>query len=174
VNSGTVRRLELTRTSYSNSPILAVPEGRITFAAGRRGGRLAERGLRLKEIRIEVDHDLALFAAVGIGNNRARNGDELWAEKILAEVVELLLGKAFAGEPKLENGDAGGAVINDERRERARRQLAKDGLRDGGDLSVGVSRLELGWRNILTMAWPLTVVDSMCSTLSTVVVRMRS
>src|SRR5204862_106159 len=37
-----------------------------------------------------------------------------------------------------------------------------------------VSRRAVGCRKILTIDWPLTVVDSMCSMLSTVVVRTRS
>src|SRR5205823_9543082 len=40
--------------------------------------------------------------------------------------------------------------------------------------AFAVSRRALGCRNILTIDWPLTVVDSMCSMLSTVVVRTRS
>jgi len=40
--------------------------------------------------------------------------------------------------------------------------------------AFAVSRRALGCRKSLTIDWPLTVVDSMCSMLSTVVVRIRS
>src|SRR6266705_218744 len=40
--------------------------------------------------------------------------------------------------------------------------------------ALAVSRRACGCRKILTIAWPFTVVDSMCSMLSTVVVRTRS
>src|SRR5437867_3046767 len=40
--------------------------------------------------------------------------------------------------------------------------------------ALAVSRLAFGCKKILTIAWPLTVVDSRCSMLSTVVVRTRS
>src|SRR6266699_2679240 len=40
--------------------------------------------------------------------------------------------------------------------------------------AFAVSRRAFGCRKILTIDWPLTVVDSMCSMLSTVVVRTRS
>src|SRR6266581_5673476 len=40
--------------------------------------------------------------------------------------------------------------------------------------ALAVSRRACGCRKILTIAWPFTVVDSMCSMLSTVVVRIRS
>ena len=40
--------------------------------------------------------------------------------------------------------------------------------------ALAVSRRAFGCRKILTIAWPFTVVDSMCSMLSTVVVRIRS
>src|SRR2546422_6151990 len=40
--------------------------------------------------------------------------------------------------------------------------------------ALAVSRRAFGCRKILTIDWPFTVVDSMCSMLSTVVVRIRS
>src|SRR5439155_24610996 len=40
--------------------------------------------------------------------------------------------------------------------------------------ALAVSRLAFGWRKTLMIDWPLMVVDSMCSMLSTTVVRMRS
>src|SRR5258707_8937971 len=40
--------------------------------------------------------------------------------------------------------------------------------------AFAVSKLAVGCRNILMITWPLTVVDSMCSMLSTVVVKILS
>src|SRR6266404_2275855 len=40
--------------------------------------------------------------------------------------------------------------------------------------AFAVSKLAVGWRNIFTIAWPFRVVDSMCSMLSTVVVKILS
>src|ERR1700678_321236 len=40
--------------------------------------------------------------------------------------------------------------------------------------AFAVSRLAVGCKKIFTIAWPFTVVDSMCSILSTVVVRILS
>src|SRR6266436_6244034 len=40
--------------------------------------------------------------------------------------------------------------------------------------ALAVSRRACGCKKIFTIAWPFTVVDSMCSMLSTVVVRTRS
>ena len=54
------------------------------------------QALRLQQRRVQIDHHLALFAAVGIRDRRAGNRDELGAQKIQADVVELLLGKAFS------------------------------------------------------------------------------
>jgi hypothetical protein len=40
--------------------------------------------------------------------------------------------------------------------------------------AFALARSTRGWKKILTIDWPFTVVDSMCSMLSTVVVRTRS
>ena len=59
--------------------------------------------LGLKQRRVQIDHYLDLFAAVGIRHRRAGNRDELGSQKIQTEVVELLLGKAFSGKSKLDD-----------------------------------------------------------------------
>ena len=64
------------------------------------------------------------------------------AQKILAEVEELLLGQSLAAQPELNDGSGGSAVGDDQRRRGARRQAAHGGLRDGRDLRD--RRLDVG------------------------------
>ena len=74
-------------------------------------------GLQLVEI--EVDHHLALLAAVGVRDGRSGNGDELGAQKVDGDVVQLGLAQALAGEAELQNGNGGGVVVEDQRRQGA-------------------------------------------------------
>ena len=57
-------------------------------------------------LRIEIDHDLALLAAIGIRDGRAGDGHELRSQKIQGDVVEILLLQALAGKRQLENRNA--------------------------------------------------------------------
>jgi len=71
-------------TSYSNSPIFAVPDGstmfcRPTAVTTRHSGRSLWTWSRLW---VQVDHDLALLAAVRIRDGRAGHGHELGPQKI--------------------------------------------------------------------------------------------
>src|ERR1700759_225365 len=70
--------------------------------------------LGLQLMQIEIHLHLALLASVRIGHSRAANGDELRPDEVEAVVVELLLGEALAGDAELQNGNARGAVIDDE------------------------------------------------------------
>src|SRR5262250_1344216 len=135
-SSGTVRGAALRLTSYSNWPILAVPEGRTRLWRASALSTSFGASLGLEHPRVEINHDLPLLAAVGIGNGHAGNGDELGPQEVHAEVEELLLGEPLPGQRELEDGHARGAVVDDEGRGRARRVLAEHGLRDGGDLRV--------------------------------------
>ena len=101
------------------------------------GGR---QSLGLQGGEIDVHLDLALLAAVGIGRLRAFDGGQLGADGVRAQVDELLLVQALAGEAELQHGHAGGVVLNDERRRGARRQTAQLHLADGGDLGHGAAR----------------------------------
>ena len=86
---------------------------------------------------VEVDHDRALLAAVDVGDDRAGDGGELRTDEVQAEVVELLLGEALAGEAELQDGHAGGAEVDDLRRQDAGRELTQHELRGAADLGVG-------------------------------------
>ncbi len=65
------------------------------------------------------------------------DGDQLGTDSVEADVVELLLGEPCAGETELQDGNAGGAEVDDLRRQDAGRQLAQHELGDGADLRVG-------------------------------------
>ena len=138
----------LRRTSYSDWPILAVPPGRTTFCCAdgveHVGGREA---LGLHAAWVQVDHDLALLAAVDVGDDGAGDGDELRADEVEAEVVELLLGEALAGEAELQDGHAGGGEVDDQRRQNAGRQLAQHDTREAAETwALAVSSQAPGWR----------------------------
>jgi hypothetical protein len=62
----------------------------------RVGDVLAGQAKRLKRGRIEVDLDLPLFAAVGIGDRRSGNRDQRRAQLVDADISEVLFGQAFA------------------------------------------------------------------------------
>jgi len=90
---------------------------------------------RLEQALIQVDHDLALLAAVRVRDRGARDGHELGPQEVEADVVELRLGESRQGE--LENGHRRRAVVDDQGRLDAGRELAQDGLRHRRHLRVG-------------------------------------
>ncbi len=124
-------------------PILAVPDGQDQVLRGDGvddvGGR---QTLGLQRLDVEVDLNLALLAAIRIRDLRALHGGELGTDEVQAEVVQLLLGESLAGEAKLQNRDAGGVELDDQRRRGAWRERAQGGLRDGGDLGDRVRDLD--------------------------------
>src|SRR5882757_5696546 len=65
--------------------------------------------LRLKQLRVEVQHDGTLLAAIHVRNDCARNGDQLRPNKIQPHVVQLLLREPSAGESELKNWYGGRA-----------------------------------------------------------------
>src|SRR5213596_1580265 len=138
------------------------------------GGDDVGRGqpLRLEQALVQVDHDLALLAAVRIRDRGAGDGHELGPEEVEARVVELRLGQSRQGE--LQNGHRRRAVVDDQRRLGAGRQLAQDSLRHRRHLRVGGIEARMRLQEDLDHRLAVTVVDSMCSMLSTVVVRTRS
>ena len=96
-----------------------------------RGRHVARREPpRVETRRVDVDHDLPLFAAVGPGEHRAGDGDHVGADEVGAEVEELLLAERVTLERGLHDGDVGRAVADDERRRGARRHLPQHRLRD--------------------------------------------
>ena len=103
----------------------------------RVGHVLAGEAARPHRCRIDIDLDLAEFAAKRIRHGRAGNGDDRNAHKVQAEVEQPLLRQPFAGQGELDDRHRRGVVVQDERRQRAGRHLSQQGLRDRGHLRVG-------------------------------------
>jgi hypothetical protein len=80
-----------------------------------------------------------LFAAIGKGGLRALDGRQLQADGLRGQVVQLLLIQARAGETQLQDGHAGGVVLDDEGRRGTRRQRAQLHLSHGlADIDIGM------------------------------------
>ena len=106
-SSSTVFGLPFRSTSYSVVPIFAVPPGRIRFCCADRVDDVGRRqALGLQRLRIEVDLDLRLLAAVRIRNLRALHGRQLRAQEVHAEVEQLLLGQRLARQRELQHRHA--------------------------------------------------------------------
>src|SRR5207342_1708364 len=71
---------------------------------------------------IEIDHDLSVLAACRRGKGDATHGRQLLAQAVDAVVVELLLVERVRGQADLQDGNAGGIKLHDDRRLNARRQ----------------------------------------------------
>ncbi len=93
---------------------------------------------------VEVDHHLALLAAVGPRHLDPLDGREAGAEEVAREVEELLLGERVGVNGPLDDGDVGRAVVDDERRRGPDRELLEKGLRDGRHLGVRHLHLHAG------------------------------
>ena len=98
---------------------------------------LRRQSLGLKQPAIQIDHHFPLLSAVRIGHRRARNRHQLRPQEVQCQIVQVRLAESRAGEGELENRHTGGGVVNNQRRQRSRRQLAQNGLRGRGDLCVG-------------------------------------
>ena len=134
-------------------PIFDVPAGRIRFCVADRVDHVGRRQpLGLQRVRIEVDHDLRLLAAVGLRNRRALDRGQLRAEEVHAEVVELLLGQALARQPELEDRDVEALYV-----------MMNGGVVPGGSwrstdceiaaiCATAASVLAPGWKKTLTTA----------------------
>ncbi len=99
-------------------------------------------GLQL--LGVDVHLHLALLAAVWEGHGGALHRGQLGANEVRAKVVQLLLCEAVAGESQLQHGNAGCAVLNDERRRRARGITAQRRLCDRRDLRHGLRDVDIG------------------------------
>ena len=130
---------------YSKSPIFCGARRRDQVLRGERvGDVLAGQPQRLQRRRIEIDLHLSLLAAIGIGNRSTRHRDQRGAQLVDADVGQILLGEAIARQGDLEDRHGGGAVVQDQRRGRARRHRLDQGLRDRGDLGVGGADIDIG------------------------------
>jgi hypothetical protein len=103
----------------------------ILLGDGRRDIRRREP-LGLHGRGVDIDHDLALFAAVRIRDGATVDGHQARAYEIDAVIEERLFAQSAPAESQLHDGHAGRVVRKEERRRRARRQLLEDRLGDGG------------------------------------------
>ena len=130
---------------YSNWPIFWVPTGVIRFcAASALATSCPDSPRACSAAGIEVDLDLALLAAEGIGDRGARHGHQRRAELVDADVGEVLLGQPLARQRELDDRHGRGVVVQDQRRRRTGRQLLQQRLRDRGDLRVGGADVDIG------------------------------
>ena len=88
-------------------------------------------------MQVEIHLHLALLAAIGIRHSRAADGDELRPDEVETVVVELLFAETLAGDAELQNGNARGAVVDDEWWRRACGKLPQLRLRNGRHLGDG-------------------------------------
>ncbi len=86
---------------------------------------------------IDIDHDLARFAAEGRGRRQAGNGEQLDADEVQRIVSKLLLGQRLARNGHLHHRHIGGVVLDDGGRRHARRHNVDDRGIDGTDLGDG-------------------------------------
>ena len=85
-------------------------------------------------VRVDIDHDLAVFAAGRRGKGNAWHRRQLLAQAINAVVVKLLLVEIVRGERELQHGHARGIELHDDRRLDAWRHERTDGIRGRDDL----------------------------------------
>ncbi len=120
--------------AVEGDPVLARAE---LHAAGRQRqvleihGGVDVRGrdrLRQECLGIEIDHDLPRLAAVRQGERDALDRRDLLTDAVDAVVVELGLRERLAAEGELDDRHAGGVVLQDEGRDRARGHAAQDRL----------------------------------------------
>ena len=110
------------------------------------GGRNVGSGkpLRRELVRIEVDHHLAELAAIRQRHRGALNDRQLSADEILPHIEQLLLAHGLALQAELEDGHAGGIILNDAGRQGPGRHGSEQCLRKGGDL--GECQFDFGVR----------------------------
>ena len=97
----------------------------------------------LQRLRVQIHLNLALLAAVGIGNRDARHRDQPDADEIDAQVAQLLLGETLSGKSQLQDRHRRSVVLNNEGGVRPRRQCRTNGsLGDSGHLRDGGGNLD--------------------------------
>ena len=106
---------------------------------------------RQQFVRIDVDHDLAIFAAGGRRQSDARHRSELLPHTIDAVVIELLFVQPIRTEAELQNGNTRRIELHDDWWLNARRHQRTDRIgrrNDLGDREVQVDvRLEVDLLN---------------------------
>ncbi len=115
------------RAAIERDIVLARPDLRRTgrqddvLGQDRIGDVLGRQPPRVERVGVDVDVHDAHLAAVGHRDGRALNGDELGADEAVAQVIQLLLGELLAAQARQHHRNAGGIVLDDQRRRDARR-----------------------------------------------------
>ena len=106
---------------------------------------MGESPLGEKLFRIEVHHDRAELAAVRQRHGGALNGGQRVSDEVLPQVEQFLLAQSLAFQAQLQDGNAGGVVLDDAGREGAGWEDSQQSLGNGGylrqrqlDLGVGL------------------------------------
>ena len=130
--------------------------------------------LGLQGVQVEVDLDLALLAAVGIGGMSALEVAS-WVRMLFwPRSLSCCSFKPCPESPSCRIGHAGGVVLDDERRRGARREWRRWTWLMAVTWATALPMLTWGWKKILMRPMPLSDCDSMCSMSLTVVVMPRS
>ena len=105
-----------------------------------------ERGQPLGEQlrRVEIDHDLPVFAASRRRKRDAVDRRQLLAQAIDAVIVKLLLVERVRGQRELQHRHAGGVELHDDRRLDAGRHQRADSVGRGNDLRDGKVEIDVG------------------------------
>ena len=96
---------------------------------------------RLQGLRIQIRHDDARLAAIGIGNFRAVHHGERGADDVLAQVIELGVGQRLAGQAELNDRYIRGAVAQHQRRRDVRRHVLEHDQRAARELRDGAGHI---------------------------------
>jgi hypothetical protein len=90
-----------------------------------------------KLVRVDIHHDLAIFAASRRRQGDAGNRRQLLPNAVDAEIIELLLVQAVRTEAELQYGNARGIELHDDGRLNAGRHQGANGIGGGDDLRDG-------------------------------------
>ena len=104
----------------------------------RRAHIVGRQAAGVEGVQVEIDLDLPLLAAPGLGHARPLDRAKLLNDEVLAVVENLLLGQRVAAHGNLHDRHAGGAVADDVRRRDAGRQDLEQRLTGRGDLGLGL------------------------------------
>ena len=118
-------------------------ENEVLLAQGTRNVRRREP-FGVERLRIEVDHHLPELAAERQRDRGPLHGGQLRTNKVQPQIEELLLAERLALQAQLQNGDAGGVVLDDARRESTRWKNAQERLAEGRHLRQRHFNLDVG------------------------------
>ncbi len=116
--------------------------------AGRQDDVLALQGVadlgrreppRRERVRVQIGHDDARLAAVGLRYLGAMHHREVGADDVLAQVVELGVGQRLARKAQLNDRHVGGAVADHQRRRDVGRHVLEHHQRAAGQLGDGAA-----------------------------------